>query len=89
MTILDQSAESISPERLMANLSVLFGGLAGFLVPIGLCGTISYRINRRTMEFGVRMALGALRREVLRMVLTESLSVAAWGLAIGIPASLG
>jgi predicted permease len=88
MTQQDQFEESISRERLTANLSVFFAGLAGFLVAIGLYGTISYGISRRTMEIGVRMALGAQRREGLRMVLVESLSVAAVGLALGIPASL-
>jgi len=83
-----QFAETVSQERLVANLSVFFGGLAAFLVAIGLYGTISYAINRRTMEIGVRMALGAQRREVLRMVLLESCSVAAVGLAVGIPVSL-
>ena len=61
---------------------------AAFLVAIGLYGTISYGVSRRTMEIGVRMALGAQRPEVLRMVLLESFSVAAVGLAVGIPASL-
>jgi len=83
-----QFAETVSQERLVANLSVFFGGLATFLVAIGLYATISYGISRRTMEIGVRMALGAQREEVLRMVLLESLSVAAVGLAVGIPASL-
>jgi ABC-type antimicrobial peptide transport system permease subunit len=83
-----QFAETVSQERLVANLSVFFGGLATFLVAIGLYATISYGISRRTMEIGVRMALGAQREEVLRMVLTESLSIAVVGLAVGIPASL-
>jgi predicted permease len=83
-----QFAETVSQERLVANLSVFFGGLAAFLVAIGLYGTISYGISRRTMEIGVRMALGAQRREVLRMVLLESFTVAAVGLAVGIPVSL-
>ena len=84
----DQFDESISRERLIANLSVFFAALAGFLVAIGLYGTISYGVSRRTMEIGVRIALGAQRSEVLRMFLIESLSVAAFGLALGIPASL-
>jgi len=88
ITQLAQFAETISQERLVANISVFFGGLAAFLVAIGLYGTISYGISRRTMEIGVRIALGAQRREVLRMVLLESLSVAAVGLGVGIPASL-
>jgi predicted permease len=83
-----QFEETVSQERLVANLSVFFGGMAAFLVAIGLYGTISYAINRRTMEIGVRMALGAQRRQVLRMVLLESFSVAAVGLAVGIPVSL-
>src|SRR6201987_1381346 len=83
-----QFAETVSQERLVANLSVFFGGLAAFLVAIGLYGTISYGISRRTMEIGVRMALGAQRREVLRMVLLESFTVAAAGLAVGIAVSL-
>ena len=88
MTQQAQFEETVSQERLIANLSVFFAGLAGFLIAIGLYGTISYGISRRTTEIGVRMALGAQRREVLWMVLVESLSVAALGLALGIPASL-
>jgi len=88
MTQQHQFEETISRERLIANLSVFFAGLAGFLVAIGLYGTISYGVSRRTKEIGVRMALGAQRGEVLWMFLVESLSVAALGLALGIPASL-
>ena len=84
----DQFAETVAQERLIANLSVFFAGLAGFLVAIGLYGTISYSIGRRTMEIGVRLALGAQRHEVLWMVLVESFSVTALGLTLGIPASL-
>ncbi len=83
-----QFEETVSQERLVANLSVFFGGLAVFLVAIGLYGAISYGVSRRTMEIGVRMALGAQRREVLQMVLLESFSVAAAGLAVGLPVSL-
>src|SRR5258708_25237287 len=88
MTQQAQFAETVSQERLIANLSVFFGGLAAFLVAIGVYGTISYGVSRRTMEIGVRMALGAQRREVLWMVLLESFSVAALGLGVGIPAAL-
>ncbi len=83
-----QFTETVAEERLLASLSVFFAGLAAFLIAIGLYGTMSYSIARRTMEIGVRMALGAQRREVLRMVLSESAAVAAAGLAIGVPASL-
>jgi len=88
MTQQAQFAETVSQERLIANLSLFFGGLAGFLVAIGLYGTISYGVSQRTMEIGIRMAMGAQRREVLWMVLLESFSVAALGFGIGIPAAL-
>jgi predicted permease len=84
----EEFARTVTQERLIANLSVFFGGLAAFLIGIGLYGTISYSIGRRTMEIGVRMALGAQRRGVLWMVLRESLYIAAAGLAVGIPVSL-
>lgn len=83
-----QFAQTITQERLLANLSVFFGGLAAFLVAVGLYGTISYSVSRRTMEIGVRMALGAQRREVLWMVLRESTFLAIIGLAAGLSLSI-
>lgn len=83
-----QFAQTITQERLLANLSVFFGGLAAFLVAVGLYGTVSYSVSRRTMEIGVRMALGAQQREVLWMVLRESTSLAIIGLAVGLPLSI-
>jgi ABC-type antimicrobial peptide transport system permease subunit len=88
MTQQDQFDQSVSQERLVANLSIFFGALAVFLVMTGLYGTISYDINRRSMEIGLRMALGAQRGEVLRMVMLESSLVTAVGLGIGIAAFL-
>ena len=85
----EQFDETISQERLIAILSGFFGALAAFLVAVGLYGTISYSVSRRTMEIGLRMALGAQRKEVLGMVLRESLFLAALGLAIGAPMALG
>jgi ABC-type antimicrobial peptide transport system permease subunit len=62
-----------------------FGLLAVLLVATGLYGALSYRVGRRTAEIGVRMALGAQRRQVLWMVLRESLAVGAAGLLFGMP----
>ena len=62
-----------------------FGALAMFLVLIGLYGTISYTVRRRTSEIGVRMALGAWRSQILAMVLRESAQVAIAGVVIGLP----
>ena len=81
----EQFEHSISQERLIARLAVAFGVLAMFLVFIGLYGTVSYSVSRRTTEIGVRMALGAPQGEVLAMVLRESAVVALLGLATGIP----
>jgi predicted permease len=81
----EQFDETISQERLIAILSAFFAGLAAFLVAVGLYGTISYSVSRRTMEIGLRTALGAQRKEVLGMVLRESLFLAALGLGIGAP----
>jgi len=81
-------ADSYAQQRLFSRLAMFFGLLAGLLVGIGLYGTLSYRISRRSTEIGVRMALGARRWQVLRMVLRESLLIAAWGIALGIPLAM-
>ncbi|MBZ5532426.1 MAG: ABC transporter permease [Acidobacteriia bacterium] len=80
-----QFRESFTAERLFAQLSVFFGVLAAVLVATGLFGTLAYRVNRRTAEIGVRMALGAQRGQVLWMVLRESLVLCAIGAAVGLP----
>ena len=84
----EEFSRSVTQERLVARLSVFFGGLAAFLIAIGLYGAVSYSVNRRTMEIGLRMALGAQRPEVLGMIVKESLIIAALGIVVGIPASL-
>jgi len=70
---------------LVARLAVFFGGLAALLVAIGLYGTLSYRVNHRTAEIGLRMALGAARGNVLWMVLRDSIYMVVAGLVIGLP----
>jgi ABC-type antimicrobial peptide transport system permease subunit len=73
---------------LIARLSTFFGVLAAFLACIGIYGLMSYAVTRRTNEIGIRMALGAERSGVLWMVMRESLTLVAVGVAIGIPAAL-
>jgi predicted permease len=80
--------DSYSDQRLFARLAMFFGLLAALLVGIGLYGALSYRVNRRSTEIGVRMALGAQRGQVLNMVLHESFKIAAAGIAAGIPLAL-
>jgi predicted permease len=83
-----QIEEAIGTERMLARVSVFFGALALLLVAIGVYGTLSYAVTRRTGEIGIRMALGARRTTVVWMILRESLVVAGLGLAAGLPAAL-
>ena len=76
---------SISEERLIAQLSGFFGILALLLAATGLYGVMAYATSRRTNEIGIRMALGAGRAEVIRMVLRETLLLVVLGVAIGLP----
>jgi putative ABC transport system permease protein len=79
---------SIVQERLIAMLSSLFGAVGSLLAAIGLYGLLVYTVARRTNEIGIRMALGANRFDVIRMVVREAILTVAAGLAIGIPISL-
>jgi predicted permease len=78
-----QIREGLLRERLMATLSGFFGVLATVLAMIGLYGVVSYMVVRRRNEIGVRMALGADRRDILVMVLQEAAVLLGIGLAIG------
>ena len=77
--------EYMGDHRSLATLLGFFGALAVVLASIGLYGTISYEVGTRTKELGIRMALGAQRSGVLRMVLGETLWLVALGAALGIP----
>ena len=87
-TLDDHVEDSLGQERLMVTLSSLFGGLAVLLTSIGLYGTMAYSIARRTGEIGVRMALGARRTDVVRMIQGESLTMVVAGAVIGVPAAI-
>jgi ABC-type antimicrobial peptide transport system permease subunit len=83
-----QIRESLLRERLMATLSGFFGFLAVALATVGLYGVISYMVERRRNEIGIRIALGANRANVLNLVLREAAVLLIGGLAIGIGLSL-
>jgi predicted permease len=87
-----QAAEidrTMNQETVFAELCTGFAVLALVIACVGLYGTISYNIARRTSEIGIRMALGAERRAVLWMVLREVFVLIAVGVAISLPAALG
>ena len=76
--------ESLLRERLMATLSGFFGALAGLIATIGLYGVMSYMVARRRNEIGIRMALGAARSDVVRMVMREAGLLLVAGVFVGI-----
>ncbi len=76
-------------QRAVANMTGLFGILALILAAVGLYGVTAYTVERRTSEIGVRMALGADRTGIIRLVLRGAFLQILIGLAIGIPASIG
>jgi predicted permease len=81
-------ARSLLDEHLTAMLSEAFGVLALLLIAIGLYGLMAYSVAQRTREIGVRMALGAQRHAILRMIMRETLATVMTGLMIGIPCAL-
>ncbi|MCX6628881.1 MAG: FtsX-like permease family protein, partial [Candidatus Solibacter sp.] len=83
-----QIEEALTLERMLAQISGFFGALALLLVAVGVYGTLSYAVTRRTGEIGIRMALGARRGEVVWMILRESLVVTGLGVAVGLPVAL-
>jgi len=78
----------LTQERLLAALTVIFGAMALLLACLGLYGTMAYSVARRTAELGMRIALGATRRDVLFLVLREAILVIAIGLAVGVPLAM-
>jgi ABC-type antimicrobial peptide transport system permease subunit len=81
--------QTINQEIVFARLCSAFAILALAIVCVGLYGTVSYNVVRRTVEIGIRMALGAQRPRVVRMIVRQVVVLAAIGLAIGVPVALG
>jgi predicted permease len=87
-TLDTQVADNFNEDRLVAQLSSLFGILSLILASVGLYGVMSYFVARRTSEIGIRMALGATRGSVVAMVMRGVLWQVLIGLVLGIPAAL-
>jgi putative ABC transport system permease protein len=75
--------ETIAPQRLNATLIGLFAALALAIATVGVAGVLAFSVSQRTNELGIRVALGAQRGEILRMILGEGAAMALVGLAIG------
>jgi predicted permease len=88
-TQIEQIDQALYQERLLADLSSLFGALALVLACIGLYGLLSYEVSRRTHEIGIRMALGAEQHNVLRLFISKGIALAVFGVAVGIAVALG
>jgi len=82
-------ATSVAGKRFTMNLLAVFAGLALLLASIGIYGVLSYLVGQRVQEIGVRMALGASRWHVLRMILRDGFRMTLIGIGIGVVAALG
>jgi putative ABC transport system permease protein len=83
-----QRAASFSFERMLAWLALLSGFAAAAISAIGLYGVTAFAVGQRTREFGVRLAVGATRGQIVRLIFRQVLRVAAAGIAVGLPAAL-
>jgi putative ABC transport system permease protein len=81
-------SDRVAPKRLSAQLIAVFASLAIVLAAIGIFGVLSFTVARRTREIGIRMAIGARRGQVLRMIVLQSIAISVTGTLTGIAAAL-
>jgi putative ABC transport system permease protein len=87
-TMEEQLADQLSPRRFQTSLLGLFSGIAVVLAGVGIFGVMHYSVTQRTHEIGIRGALGAKPYDLLRLILGQAMTLALWGIAIGICAGL-
>jgi putative ABC transport system permease protein len=89
MTMDDWRSVSVMAQRIGGTLMAAFAGFALLLAAIGLFGVIAYAVNERTHEIGIRLALGAGRKEIFRLVVGQGMLLVLIGLLVGLPLALG
>jgi ABC-type antimicrobial peptide transport system permease subunit len=86
-TLVDVRNQSLARERLIAILAAAFAGLGLVLTAIGIYGLVNHSVSRRTAEIGIRMALGADRRKIVRLIAGNAMALVLWGAIAGVPAA--
>jgi len=86
-TLRDRALDNLAQQRLVSDLAAAFGTLALTLVTIGLYGLVAFSVAQRTREIGIRVALGAERKQIMSLIAWQGMQVVLIGIALGLPSS--